>query len=96
MTLADVAVVIGAVGAAATAVAAAFIAVLREVRRVHVLVNQSATDAKAYNLLLSDTLRDHGINVPVDESVVSPDGDHGVREARTPGQQEVHGEDPSG
>lgn len=69
MTPSDVAVVIGAGTAAVTATTAAFIAVLREVRKVHKLVNQSATDAKAYNLLLANTLRLHGVIVPVDAAV---------------------------
>jgi hypothetical protein len=68
----DVAAVIVASTAAVTAVTAAYISLRREVRSVHKIVNQASTDAKAFNLKLSNTLRDHGIEVPVDDSVVPP------------------------
>jgi hypothetical protein len=75
----DIALVIGAVTTLVTAVTASFLAVrsglkvVREdVQAVHSIVNQASTDAKAYNLKLSDTLREHGIMVPVDDSVVPP------------------------
>lgn len=73
MTAGDVVLVIGAVATAATTVTAAFIALRKEIRTVHAIVNQAATDSRAYNLLLSNTLRDNGIIVPVDESVKPPD-----------------------
>jgi hypothetical protein len=72
MTGGDVALVIGAATALITTVTASFIALRREVRIVHSIVNQASTDARAYNLKLSDTLREHGIVVPVDPSVVPP------------------------
>jgi hypothetical protein len=68
----NVVLILGAVAALITTVTASFIALRREIKSVHSIVNQSSTDAKAYNLKLSDTLREHGINVPVDDSVVPP------------------------
>jgi NADH:ubiquinone oxidoreductase subunit F (NADH-binding) len=73
MTATDVALVIGAIAAATTTITAAFIAVRGEIKKVHSIVNQAATDSRAYNLLLSNTLRSHGIDVPVDAAVVPPE-----------------------
>jgi hypothetical protein len=72
MTGGDIALVIGATTTLITTVVASFIALRRDIKGVHHLVNQASTDATAYNLKLSNTLRDHGIVVPVDDSVVPP------------------------
>jgi hypothetical protein len=80
MTGGDIALVIGAVTTLVTAGTASFLAirsgfktVREDVQAVHSIVNQASTDAKAYNLLLSNTLRMHGIDVPVDAAVVPPE-----------------------
>jgi len=72
MTSGDVVIVIGAFATASVPLSAAFLVVWREVRRVHKIVNQEATDRQAFTLLLANTLRAHGIEVPVDAAVKPP------------------------
>lgn len=45
---------------------------LRETKKVHKIVNQQRTDATAYQLKLTTSLRNHGIDIPVDDSVAPP------------------------
>jgi hypothetical protein len=71
----------GIVGASAGVISAmalvigalpALIKVLRQVREVHKIVNQQRTDMQNYQRALERALREHGIDVPVDQSVVPP------------------------
>lgn len=88
MTGTEWAAVIAATGTAVTTVLTALVVVLRkevtqtreavcevkdDVVEVHKMVNQRATDAKAYEAKLIDALAKHGIKIPVDESVTPPD-----------------------
>jgi hypothetical protein len=72
MTSGDIAVVVGAIAGASVPLSAAFLVLWKEIRGVHRIVNQESTDRQAYNLLLANTLREHGIEVPVDAAVKPP------------------------
>lgn len=80
MSAADAAAVVSAVAACITAVGGVivtlfiFIPSLRTARRTHEIVNQQRTDLVNYSRALTRTLREHGIDVPVDQSL-PPDGD---------------------
>jgi len=69
MTSEGIVAVLAAVGVLIGAGATAFIKVLREVRKVHKIVNQQRTDMQSYQWVLTDSLRAHGIAVPRDKSV---------------------------
>lgn len=86
--------IITAVATALTALGGLILAIsvlvpiLRSTRRVetqvgvvHTIVNQQRTDAQRYNIALSEVLRAHGIDIPVDQSL--PVTGHGDAE---PGQ----------
>ena len=47
----------------------------RDVSSVHQIVNQQRTDARNYNNLLSETLRESGLEVPPDVSLNPPESD---------------------
>ena len=47
----------------------------RDVSSVHQIVNQQRTDARNYNNLLSETLRESGLDVPPDVSLNPPESD---------------------
>jgi len=40
-----------------------------QVGLVHTIVNQQRTDAQRYNIALTQLLKEHGIDVPVDQSL---------------------------
>lgn len=70
MTGSDWVAIIAAIGTAVTAVMTALVVLLRkDVRDVHTLVNQQHTDEIAYRKVLTDTLRNAGLRVPIDKSV---------------------------
>lgn len=55
----------------ATVLAFAQARTLRQVRQVHTIVNQQRTDAMNFQRALIRALVDHGIEVPVDQSLPS-------------------------
>lgn len=81
MTVADVVLILGAIGALVTVVTAAIVSLrskidsvkveLREeVQAVHKIVNQQRTDMLAYQKTLIDVLISKGIHVPTDDSLL--------------------------
>jgi hypothetical protein len=59
----------------------ALIKVLAEQRRnnraigeVHKIVNQQRTDMQNYQRALINALREHGIDIPIDQSISEPEG----------------------
>ena len=40
-----------------------------QVRVVHTIVNQQRTDSQRYNIALTELLRKHGIEIPIDQSL---------------------------
>lgn len=79
-TVADVVLILGAVGALVTTVTAAIVNLRRvkamkmelkeDVQAVHHIVNQQRTDMLAYQRTLIDALTAQGINVPTDKSLL--------------------------
>ena len=64
------AAVIASIGTLITAVVGAYAVLLRrDVRHVHRMVNQQRADAARYTARLIAALREHGIDVPDDESL---------------------------
>lgn len=80
MTVSDVVLILGAVGALVTVITAAVVSLrkidtvkkeLREdVQAVHKIVNQQRTDMLAYQKTLIDVLVSKGIHVPTDSSLL--------------------------
>lgn len=68
MTAEGIALIIGAVGAMLTAGATAFVLIWKQVKQVHVMVNQSHDDMLKYQADLIESLQQHGIVVPRDQS----------------------------
>jgi hypothetical protein len=56
---------------AASALTPVLILLLKEIRKVHTIVNQQRTDMTAYQLKLTESLRSHGIEIPTDDSIPS-------------------------
>jgi hypothetical protein len=50
---------------------------LKTAEDTHKIVNQQRTDMQNYNRALTRTLKDHGIDLPVDQSI-PPDGTEGT------------------
>lgn len=79
MTVADIVLLLGAVGALVTVITAAIVSLRKiesvkvelkeEVQAVHKIVNQQRTDMLAYQKTLVDSLIAAGIHVPRDESL---------------------------
>lgn len=79
-TVADVVLILGAVGALVTTVTAAIVNLRRvkamkmelkeDVQAVHHIVNQQRTDMLAYQRTLIDALTAQGIRVPTDKSLL--------------------------
>lgn len=79
-TVADVVLILGAVGALVTTITAAIVNLRRvkamktelkeDVQAVHHIVNQQRTDMLAYQRTLIDALTAQGINVPTDKSLL--------------------------
>lgn len=75
----DIAGIISAVAACITALGGVvvtmfiFIPSLRTAKRTHEIVNQQRTDLVNYSRALTRTLREHGIDLPIDQSL-PPDG----------------------
>ena len=75
----DIAGVVSAIAACITALGGIivtlwiFISSLRTARSTHQIVNQQRTDLVNYSRALSRTLKEHGIDLPVDQSL-PPDG----------------------
>jgi predicted amino acid-binding ACT domain protein len=63
-----IATVITALGGLILAIAV-LIPNLRTTRTIHTIVNQQRTDAQRYNIALSELLKKHGIEVPIDQSL---------------------------
>jgi hypothetical protein len=78
MTGSSVAGIVGAAAGVISAIALvigalpALIKVLRQVREVHKIVNQQRTDMQRYQRALERALREHGIEVPIDQSIEEP------------------------
>jgi hypothetical protein len=80
VTVSDVVLILGAVGALVTVITAAVVSLrkidtvkkeLREdVQAVHKIVNQQRTDMLAYQKTLIDVLVSKGIHVPTDSSLL--------------------------
>lgn len=80
MNIADVVLLISAVGGLVTVVTAAVVSLRRidsvkaelrgDVQAVHKIVNQQRTDMLAYQKTLIDVLISKGIHVPTDKSVL--------------------------
>lgn len=80
MEVADIILIIGALGGLVTVVTAAIVSLRRidsvktelkqEVQEVHKIVNQQRTDMLAYQKTLIDALVSSGIHVPTDKSVL--------------------------
>lgn len=80
MPVADVVMILGAVGALVTVIAAAYVSIKKmetvkaelkeDVQAVHKIVNQQRTDMLAYQKTLVDSLVAAGIHVPRDESLL--------------------------
>lgn len=80
MSVADVVLILGAVGALITVVTGAIVSLRKienvradlkeEVQGVHKIVNQQRTDMLAYQKTLIDVLVSKGIHVPTDESLL--------------------------
>lgn len=80
VTVADVVLILGAVGALVTTVTAAIVNLRRvkamkmelkeDVQAVHHIVNQQRTDMLAYQRTLIDALTAQGIHVPTDKSLL--------------------------
>lgn len=78
--VADVILILGAVGALVTTVTASIISIMRmktmkaelkeDVQAVHKIVNQQRTDMLAYQKTLIDVLISRGIHVPADASLL--------------------------
>ena len=75
----DIAGIVSAIAACITALGGIivtlwiFIPSLRTARSTHQIVNQQRTDLVNYSRALSRTLKEHGIDLPVDQSL-PPDG----------------------
>lgn len=75
----SIAGIVAAIASAITALAAAIgvlpalIKVLRQVKAVHVIVNQQRTDTLNYQRALIAALNKAGIDVPDDQSIPPPD-----------------------
>jgi hypothetical protein len=80
MTVSDVVLLLGAIGALVTVVTAAVVSLRKidtvktelkaDVQAVHKIVNQQRTDMLAYQKTLIDVLISKGIHVPSDKSVL--------------------------
>lgn len=80
MTVADVVLILGALGALITVVTTAIVNLRKienikvelkeDVQAVHSIVNQQRTDMLAYQKTLIDVLIDKGIHVPTDKSLL--------------------------
>lgn len=80
MSVADVVLLLGAVGALITVIAGAIVSLRRiesvrtdlkgDVEGVHRIVNQQRTDMLAYQKTLIDVLISKGIHVPTDKSLL--------------------------
>ena len=80
MDVADVVMILGALGALITVVAAAYVSIKKietvktelkeDVQAVHKIVNQQRTDMLAYQKTLVDSLVAAGIHVPTDASLL--------------------------
>lgn len=80
MNVADVVLIIGAVGGLVTVITASVVSLRRidsvktelkgEVQAVHQIVNQQRTDMLAYQKTLIDVLIAKGIHVPTDKSLL--------------------------
>jgi len=68
MTATDVALIISSVGTLLTTAGGVYIAITT--RQVHKLVNQEATDAKRYRVVLQHALESAGMPLPPDQSVI--------------------------
>lgn len=68
MTGQDIALIISSFGTLLTAAGGVYIAIAT--RNVHKLVNQEATDAKRYRVVLQHALEQAGVPLPVDQSVI--------------------------
>lgn len=79
MNVADVVLILGAVGALVTVITTAIVNLRRieavkvelkgDVQAVHEIVNQQRTDMLAYQKTLIDALKSKGLHVPADESL---------------------------
>lgn len=74
MTGTDIALIITAGGTVITAIGGVLIALTT--KRVHKIVNQSATDAKRYRAVLERVLTANGIALPEDQSIIMPETHH--------------------
>lgn len=78
MTAGEIAAVVTGATALITAVATAvanlvlLLSMLRDVRTTHRLVNQERTDARVYQAITTDALRQAGVPVPPDPSLPAP------------------------
>lgn len=45
------------------------IPILRQTRQIHTIVNQQRTDMERYQRALVAVLKEHGIDVPIDQSI---------------------------
>jgi hypothetical protein len=80
MTVADIVLLLSALGALVTVVTSAIVSLRRintvkteikeEVKAVHSIVNQQRTDMLAYQKTLIDVLISKGIHVPTDKSLL--------------------------
>lgn len=80
MSVADVVLIISALGALVTVITSAIVSLRRvdnlkvelkeDVQAVHKIVNQQRTDMLAYQKTLIDVLISKGIHVPTDKSVL--------------------------
>lgn len=80
MSVADVVLIISALGALVTVITSAIVSLRRvdnlkielkeDVQAVHKIVNQQRTDMLAYQKTLIDVLVSKGIHVPTDKSVL--------------------------
>lgn len=80
MNVADVVLILGAVGALITVITSAVVSLRRiesvkteikeDVQAVHKIVNQQRTDMLAYQKTLIDALTSRGIHVPTDKSIL--------------------------
>jgi hypothetical protein len=79
MASSSVAGIIAAVGTLITSVTLLagavplLIKAIRDLRSVHQIVNQQRTDMQRYQRALVASLKEHGIDIPVDQSIDPPE-----------------------
>jgi hypothetical protein len=74
MTAEGIVLILGAIGALLTAGSAAFVMVWKQLKSVHVLVNQNRTDMLQYQNDLIEVLQANKIIIPRDRSTDVPGG----------------------